>query len=114
MTLFALLTASSALADEIEVPLRKTLPVHTGGPRSVLPELCASYENGMLTVDIINYMGDAFITLYDSFGNVKATNASFVEGRSAVEMFVGTLAPGTYTIVVELEDSTYEGIFTIE
>lgn len=107
-----LMPALVVYSDPIDI--RKTANQRPDGPRTSSPSVSADMENGLITVDINRYLGNASVKINNEDGETLLTNIAYISGHTAFTTSVSQLTSGSYTILIELEDGTaYIGSFNI-
>ncbi|MBO7067627.1 MAG: DUF3244 domain-containing protein [Bacteroidaceae bacterium] len=109
--LLSMLTASTVLADPIELRIEKE--GSTNHPRTGVP-ITASIESGIITTNVSTYSGTITVTIKDEDGDTVISTVENVSANSQFTTNVTSLADGTYTIYYTLGDTVYYGEFEKE
>ena len=75
-------------------------------PRSELPVITASIDNGICRTDMSEYMGSVVVTVENAAGDTIISHTESVCDSTQFDTDVSNLGEGEYTISYTLEDST--------
>lgn len=84
-----------------------------GYARSVLPQVTGDLETNVLTLGIYRYTGVARICVFDNTGNMVQTYSKVIQGKNTIDLDLGELTEGEYTVTVTLDDNVYFGIVSL-
>ena len=108
-----MLSASTIIADPIE--LKVETRESTNGPRTGVPIITASLDNGIISTIVDAYTGDVEVTIEDEDGETVISDVEVVSGHTLFTTNVASLPDGTYTIIYTLDNNTvYYGVFVID
>ena len=74
-------------------------------PRSEMPVISATINNGICRTEMSAYMGDVFVTVENDAGDTLITQTETVCNSTLFTTDVSNLNEGEYTITYTLEDS---------
>ena len=108
--LFVLFALMPCLAMQIDIKMNRKS--HFPGPRMPSAvQVSAVYENGVVTVDVTRYYGEAQVFVYDSNGMVVGTTEAMVSGTGSVLCTLDTLPGEECTLSIVLGSVEYIGTF---
>ena len=107
-----MLSASTIIADPIELKVKTE--EGTNGPRTGVPIITASLDNGVISTVVDAYTGDVAVTIEDEDGETVISDVEVVSGHTLFTTNVSSLPDGTYTIIYTLGNSVYYGVFVID
>ena len=107
-----MLSASTIIADPIELKVKTE--EGTNGPRTGVPIITASLDNGVISTVVDTYTGDVAVTIEDEDGEMVISDVEVVSGHTLFTTNVSSLPDGTYTIIYTLGNSVYYGVFVID
>ncbi len=81
--------------------------------RTVFPQVTGNLETNALTLSVYRYTGVAQICVSDNNGNMVQTYSEIIQGKSTIDLDLGDLADGEYTVIVTLGDYVYLGIINL-
>ena len=87
--------------------------VDKGKSRTVLPQVTGDLETNVLTLGIYRYTGVARICVFDNTGNIVQTYSKVIQGKNTIDLDLGELTEGEYTVTVTLDDIAYFGIVSL-
>lgn len=94
------------LATQIDVKVEDR--IQRGGKRAPSAvQVSAFYENGVVTVDVSRYYGEAQVFVYDSDGVIVGTAEAMVSGTGSVMCTLDTLLEGECTLSIVLGSVEY-------
>lgn len=85
----------------------------SGMARTVFPQVTGDLEANVLTLSICRYTGVAQICVSDNSGNMIQIYSEVIQGKSVIDLDLGDLAEGEYTVTVTLGDNGYFGIVSL-
>ena len=105
-----MLSASTIIADPIELKVKTE--EGTNGPRTGVPIITASLDNGVISTVVDAYTGDVAVTIEDEDGEIVISDVEAVSGYTLFTTNVTSLPDGTYTIIYTLGNNcVYYGRF---
>lgn len=108
--LFVLFAMMPCLAMQINVKVENR--IQRGGKRAPSAvQVSAFYENGVVTVDVSRYYGEAQVFVCDSNGMVVGTAEAMVSGTGSVLCTLDTLPGEECTLSIVLGSVEYIGTF---
>lgn len=108
--LFVVFAMMPCLATQIDVKVEDRIQ-HGGKRAPSAVQVSAFYENGIVTVDVSRYYGEAQVFVYDSDGAVVGTAEAMVSGTGSVMCTLDTLPGGECTLSIVLGSVGYIGTF---
>lgn len=104
--MFVVFAMMPCLAAQIDVKVnRSTQFPGRRAPSAV--QVSAFYENGIVTVDVSRYYGEAQVFVYDSDGAIVGTAEAMVSGTGSVMCTLDTLPEGECTLSIVLGSVEY-------
>lgn len=79
---------------------------HTAVPRSEIPVITASIDNGICRTNVSEYTGNVLVAIKDVAGDTLISQTEAVFDSTQIVTNVSNLDEGSYTITYTLEDST--------
>jgi len=79
---------------------------HTVVPRSEMPVITASIDNGICRTNVKEYSGNVLVAIKDAAGDTLISQMEAVFDSTQFVTNVSSLDDGSYTITYTLEDST--------
>lgn len=111
--LFVVFAMMPCLAAQIDVKVnRSTQFPGRRAPSAV--QVSAFYENGIVTVDVSRYYGEAQVFVYDANGVIVGTSCITVLGSDNIICNMDSSAKGEYTLSIVLDNAEYMGTFCVE
>ena len=108
-----MLSANTIIAESIELTVKTE--EGTNGPRTGVPIITASLDNGVISTVVDAYTGDVAVTIEDEDGETVISDVEVVSGHTLFTTNVSSLPDGTYTIIYTLDNNTiYYGVFVID
>lgn len=111
--LFALLLLVPCHATQIDVKMKRNTQFPGRRAPSAV-QVSAFYENGVVTVDVSRFYGEAQAFVYDSKGTVVGTAEAMVSGTGSIMCTIDTLPEGECTLSIVLGSIEYVGTFCPE
>ena len=104
VAMVALMSLSLVYAKDIVIKME--VEGQTLVPRSEIPVITASIENGICRTNVSEYLGNVVVAIKNAAGDtlISQTEAVFDSTQFATD--VSGLDEGSYTITYTLEDST--------
>ena len=88
---------------------------HTLEPRSEIPVITASIDDGICRTNVSEYSGNVLVAIKDAAGDTLISQTEAVFDSTQIVTNVSSLDDGSYTITYTLEDSTiFSGEFEKE
>ena len=112
MRKFFLFVAATAVAMSFTFVYANNIVIHvketgqTMTPRSEMPVITASIDNGICRTEMSDYVGNVVVTVEDATGDTLVTQTETVCDSTQFTTDVSNLNDGNYTITYTLEDST--------
>lgn len=78
----------------------------TANPRSEMPVITASIDNGICRTNVSEYSGNVLVAIKDAAGDTLISQTEAVFDSTQIVTNVSSLDDGSYTITYTLEDST--------
>lgn len=111
LSVFVLLLTTFSSANPVTMRTIPLLP--PGGARTGIPFVYADYTDGILTIDVSRYAGNAYITISDQAGDYVYSTEDYIDGQMQFAIDVPSVSGRIYNLSIELECcAIYEG--TIE
>lgn len=99
----AALVALMSYAKDIVIEMKGE--GHTIEPRSEIPVITASIEDGICLTSVGEYSGNVVVAIKDIAGDTLISQTEAVFDSTQISTDVSGLADGSYTITYTLEDS---------
>lgn len=113
VSMVTLLSLSVVYAKDIVIEMKGE--GHVGGPRSEMPVITASIDNGICRTNVSEYSGNVRVAIKDVLGDTLISHTEAVFDSTQIVTNVSSLDDGSYTITYTLEDSTiFSGEFEKE
>lgn len=99
----SLMSLSLVYAKDIVIEMKGE--GHTVVPRSEIPVITASIEDGICLTSVGEYSGNVHVAVKDAAGDTLISQTEAVFDSTQISTDVSGLADGSYTITYTLEDS---------
>ena len=98
------MSLSLVYASEIFIEIKAEGP--SLKPRSEIPVITASIDNGICRTNVSEYSGNILVAIKDAAGDTLISHTEAVFDSTQIVTNVSSLDDGSYTITYTLEDST--------
>lgn len=96
------------------IDIRKEGTVQHGGARMPsATKVAADYDNGIVTLNVTGYTGNAQVSVSDREGNIVGYTFGFISNKGTVNLNIGTVSHGCYNLDIVLNSVSYCGMFFI-
>lgn len=92
-------------------PVAKHQKGHT---RTGNPEVSASIEQNVISVEIDKYVGRVFVKIVDTNRNIVNTITGYINGHGTLDLSIDNISSDFYILNLVLDDVEYEGTFKSE
>lgn len=104
VAMVAVMSLSLVYAKDIVIEMDPGM--HTSHPRSEVPVITASIEDGICRTNVSEYSGNVRVAIKDAAGDTLISQMETVFDSTQIATDVSSLDDGNYTITYTLEDST--------